>query len=403
VKIRSATLGIPFGWPPTARTIDEAGRGLAAAVASFTAAGWSVQTTRLALPPPPIVLGWREPGRLPELARWLAARCAAADIGYASLGMVPATAAPGAAVPPSAFVGQIPAALNEAETVFASAALDAADGVQAEMAIAAAAAIVRIAHQTAEGFGNLRFAAVARCPPGIPFFPAAYHDGGPPSLALALEAADLAQAAFAEAPSIAVAQARLVGALEEEGGRLARTAESLCATRGWRFGGIDLSLAPFPDAPNSVVGALERLGLAPFGVFGTLFAVRCLTAALQRAQLPRCGFSGLMLPVMEDSGLAAAAAASRLAVNDLLLYSAVCGTGLDTVPLPGDVGADEVAALLLDVATLAVTLEKPLTARLLPIPGKVAGDETGFDFPYFANTRVLSVRGVAPTALLERA
>ena len=110
-----------------------------------------------------------------------------------------------------------------------------------------------------------------------------------------------------------------------------------------------------------------------------------------------------MLPVMEDSGLAAAAVAGRLAVNDLLLYSAVCGTGLDTVPLPGDVGADEVAALLLDVATLAVALGKPLTARLLPIPGKVAGDETGFDFPYFANTRVLAVRGVAPTALLERA
>ena len=169
MKIRSATLGIPLGWPPAACTIDEAGRGLAAAVASFTAAGWSVQTTRLALPPPPVVLGWREPGRLPELARWLAARCAAVDVGYASLGMVPAAAPPGAAVPPMAFVAQIPAALSEAETIFASAALDTADGVQAQMAIAAAATIVEIAHQTPEGFGNLRFAAAARCPPGHPF------------------------------------------------------------------------------------------------------------------------------------------------------------------------------------------------------------------------------------------
>jgi uncharacterized protein len=403
VKIRSATLGIPFGWPPTASVVEQAGRGLAAAVADFEVAGWTVQTTRLALPPPPVVLGWHEPRRLPELSRWLAAHCAAAEIGYVSLGVVPAAAPPAAAAAPSAFVAELPAALREGETVFGSAALDAADGVRAEMAIAAAAAIVEIAQHRPDGFGNLRFAATARCPAGIPFFPAAYHDGGGPSLALALEAADLAQAAFADAPSVAVAQTRLVAALEAEGGRLARTAERLCAAQGWRFGGLDLSLAPFPDAPNSVVGALERLGLPAFGAFGTLFAVRCLTAALQRARLPRCGFSGLMLPVMEDSGLAAAAAAGRLTVNDLLLYSAVCGTGLDTVPLPGDVGADELAALLLDVATLAVTLEKPLTARLLPIPGKVAGDETGFNFPYFANTRVLSVRGGAPTALLARA
>ena len=84
-------VGDPLGWPPVPSAVEQAGRGLAAAVASFTAAGWSVQTTRLALPPPPVVLGWREPGRrLPELARWLGVRTAAADVGYASLGMVPA-------------------------------------------------------------------------------------------------------------------------------------------------------------------------------------------------------------------------------------------------------------------------------------------------------------------------
>src|SRR5689334_12735016 len=54
VKIRSATLGIPLGWPPAIGAIEQAGRGLAAAVADFEAAGWTVQTTRLALPPPPI-------------------------------------------------------------------------------------------------------------------------------------------------------------------------------------------------------------------------------------------------------------------------------------------------------------------------------------------------------------
>ena len=61
-------------------------------------------------------------------------------------------------------------------------------------------------------------------------------------------------------------------------------------------------------------------------------------------------------------------------MKDLLLYSAVCGTGLDTVPLPGDVTADQLYALLLDLAFLSQRLDKPLTARLMPVPGKKAGD-----------------------------
>jgi uncharacterized protein (UPF0210 family) len=302
-----------------------------------------------------------------------------------------------------AFARALPEALAATESIFATVALDTAEGVAPEMAEAAAAVILALGRSTPEGFGNLRFAALARCPAGIPFFPAAYHDGGPPALALALEAADLALAAFDGAPSVAAAQGALVAAVEAEGVRLADVAEGACAEQGWRFGGIDLSLAPFPDAAHSIAGALERLGLERFGAFGTLYAARCLTEALGRVRLPRCGFSGLMLPVLEDTGLAAAAAAGRLGATELLLYSAVCGTGLDTLPLPGDVAQGEVAALLLDVATLAVTLDKPLTARLLPVPGKAAGERTTYDFPYFANTTVLPVRAVAPEGLLRRA
>jgi len=99
-----------------------------------------------------------------------------------------------------------------------------------------------------------------------------------------------------------------------------------------------------------------------------------------------------MLPVLEDATLAARAADGSLTIKDLLLYSAVCGTGLDTVPLPGEVTLGQLTAILLDLAALALRLDKPLTARLMPIPGKVAGDPTGFDFPFFANSRVLALK-----------
>ena len=98
-----------------------------------------------------------------------------------------------------------------------------------------------------------------------------------------------------------------------------------------------------------------------------------------------------MLPVLEDFTLARRAAEGTLSIKDLLLYSAVCGTGLDTIPLPGDTSSEALAAILLDLAALAQRLDKPLTARLMPIPGKQAGDATDFDFAYFANSRVMAL------------
>ncbi len=106
------------------------------------------------------------------------------------------------------------------------------------------------------------------------------------------------------------------------------------------------------------------------------------------------GFSGLMLPVLEDATLARRASDGSLSVTDLLLYSAVCGAGLDTVPLPGDTSVEQISALLLDLACLSLRLDKPLTARLMPIPGKQAGDPTAFDFAFFANSKVMPLRAV---------
>ncbi|HNN13517.1 MAG TPA: DUF711 family protein, partial [Anaerolineales bacterium] len=60
-----------------------------------------------------------------------------------------------------------------------------------------------------------------------------------------------------------------------------------------------------------------------------------------------------------------------------------------TVPLPGDITADEITPLLLDLCALSLRLSKPLTARLMPIPGKKAGDATTFDFGFFSNSRVM--------------
>jgi uncharacterized protein (UPF0210 family) len=99
-----------------------------------------------------------------------------------------------------------------------------------------------------------------------------------------------------------------------------------------------------------------------------------------------------MLPALEDQTLADRAAEGSVTLDTLLLMSAVCGLGLDTVPLPGDISLKQLENIILDMATLAVRLDKPLTARLLPVPGKAAGDPAEWpDFPFFAKGRVFSV------------
>jgi uncharacterized protein (UPF0210 family) len=145
---------------------------------------------------------------------------------------------------------------------------------------------------------------------------------------------------------------------------------------------------------------MERLGLPAVGWHGSLAAVAIITDTLDRAEFRRAGFSGLFQPVLEDSVLATRAAQGVLTVKDLLLYSTVCGTGLDTIPLPGDTTAGQIYPVLLDLAALSQRLDKPLTARLMPVPGKFAGDVTGFDFPFFANSRVLALEAEPLSGLL---
>jgi hypothetical protein len=217
-----------------------------------------------------------------------------------------------------------------------------------------------------------------------------------------LEAADDARRAFAGPGSFAELERRLGETLGASVAEVDTLARALAAEHGVEYGGTDLTPAPFPEDSVSAAGMLEDLGVTAAGAAGTLTTAAALTGMLKRLPFRPVGFSGLMLPVLEDSILAARASEGLLTWPELLLYSAVCGTGLDTVPLPGDADSTELAALILDVATLAVTLRKPLSCRLFPVPGKLAGEMTEYNFPYFANARVLALKGRASPRLFER-
>jgi uncharacterized protein (UPF0210 family) len=384
MKIRAITIFADLGPPLNEAQIEQLGEFARAARQAFEGDGWVVQTTRLASNAFSHLRLADGVGQWVDFTVALERTCQLQGFEYISLGPAGRET-----------WEQLPELLAAAGSVFASVNLtNCTTGAIDGAAIRGAAQVIRGAMTSeADGFANLRFAALANVGPGTPFFPAAYHDGGPPAFAIATEAADLALEVCAGARDAEVVRWRLVAAIEKQARRLAQRAEKLAQEHDIRFGGIDFSLAPFPSPETSIGAALESLSGGPLGGMGSLAAAAVLTDAIERAQFPRCGFCGLMLPLLEDTVLAARAAEGRLRVGDLLQWSAVCGTGLDTVPLPGDVSEGALTALLLDVAALAVRSGKPLSARLMPLPGKIAGDPVNFDFSYFTDSRVLSLDG----------
>jgi uncharacterized protein len=384
MKIRSITYFCNPGYPLDEKRLQAAGAFLAEAKAGFEEEGYEVQTTRLATIPFPRLLGDEKLDETPRLAEELSRLLPEVNIAYACLG-------PALPEQPRSYAVIPEAVANSQNVFFAGVMADEKHGIAMRAVRLCAQVIVDCARIDRRGFANLNFAALANVPPGAPFFPAAYHEGDEPAFSLAMEAADAAVQAFEIGRTLEDGRRILVDILEENAHTLIRMADLLKFKHLIRFGGIDYSLAPFPEKSRSLGAAVEGLGIPKVGLHGSLAAAAILTEAIDRANFPRAGFCGFMQPVLEDALLAQRAAEGTLTVKDLLLYSAVCGAGLDTVPLPGDVTAEQVTALLLDIAALAMRLDKPLTARLMPIPGKKAGEATDFDFGYFANSRVMKL------------
>jgi len=385
MKIRSITYFCNPHYPLDENVLRAAGDFLAQAQAAYQAAGYEVQTTRLATVPFPKLLGEKQIGDLLKLAEQFTKAIQEVGVAYASLG-------PALPELPRSYE-LIPEAIAASENIFFGGVMADSRLSDSKIYLAAIKAcadvIIASAPIDPNGFANLRFAALANVSAGAPFFPAAYHEDDEPMFAIATEAADLAVDAFGERRTLDDGRRALISEIEKHGQAIAKIA----ATQLWNvhFGGIDFSLAPFPDDAHSVGNAIERMGVPRIGLQGSLAAAAILTDAIDRADFPHAGFSGFFQPVLEDSVIAERAAEGNLTVKDLLLYSTVCGTGLDTVPLPGDTTAEQLVPLLLDLSALALRLDKPLTARLMPVPGKKAGEATTFDFGFFANSKVMKL------------
>jgi len=282
------------------------------------------------------------------------------------------------------------AVLKDTKSINASLVVADDNGVRWPSIGAAARAVQKLA-ATEHSQANFKFSAIAFVPPLTPFFPGSYHTGFGHQFAIALESANTVAAAFQGAPDLATARSHLMERLGSEARNIEELAGRIDRDTGWAYVGIDLSPAPMKNV--SIAAALETLTAQPLGSPGTLTGAATITAAIRDIQVKQTGYNGLMLPVLEDSRIAQRWSEVRISLDSLLSYSAVCGTGLDTIPLPGDITEQQLELIIGDMASLAVKWHKPLSARLLPVTGKQPGDMTEFDDPYLVNATLQPIRG----------
>ena len=391
MHIRSVTIGI--NWE------DKVKNGLAKAITDFMhesrlayqKAGFQIRTCRLSLPP---LNGYPRFSRASarSILEWISNLCAEVGIRWFC-------------VPFSTFeadeLKERYAIALEAANRYKNAFINliaAHNGAISKPGIEEGARLIRaISLLSNNGFDNFRVGVSCNCRPHTPFFPFSFHEGED-GFSLALETVNLFIEVILRKRREGLDSVRqeilreLIGQLK----RIDAMSGELSKKTGMKYYGVDASLAPFPDGSSSVARIIELLGVEDFGSYGSLFFTSFLTniikTALRESGATNAGFNGVMYSLLEDDYLAKRNNQKNLSLDALMLYSSACGCGIDMVPLPGDILEEEISSLILDVAGMAITLQKPLGLRILPIPMKQANDFTSFNYDFLVDTRVLSVK-----------
>jgi hypothetical protein len=96
-----------------------------------------------------------------------------------------------------------------------------------------------------------------------------------------------------------------------------------------------------------------------------------------------------------------AAAEGALTLEKLEAMTAVCSVGLDMVAVPGDTPAETLAAIIADEMAIGVANNKTTAVRIIPAPGKRAGDVVRFG-GLLGEAPVMSVNATPCAAFVNR-
>jgi uncharacterized protein (UPF0210 family) len=367
----------------------------------FTDAGFAVQSLRLASQPLEKI--FPEGASAEQLALFASQYEQVANqagFKHVALGTLGASLSTDEASTENSLIKQlmagIPAIIEATDWVFTSVQLaDQANGLKTDCLPSAAQVVVDNSTIKEDGFGNLRYCMVANMPAFSPFFPAAWHDGNSSTaFSMAIESADTIVdllETFDNTEQRWLAEPSLTATFNHLGATLDQLGTEAAALTNITYRGIDMTPSPYPSIPRSFGRIVELLTNEPFGGPGTMAAIGLIKQSLDAANFNRAGYCAVMLLPLEDAVLAQNAISENFNIATLLACAAVGGTGLDVIPVNGNTPQKKIEGLMRDTAMLSLSLNKPLTVRLLPVPGQQAGELTQFNFDYFSSTRIFDL------------
>jgi uncharacterized protein (UPF0210 family) len=339
---------------------------------------------------------------------------AATAVGVDILGGFSADVANGFNTADRTLIAALPRALSETSKVCGSVNVGSTRyGINMDAVVLLGQTVKDLAGLSAAqgGFAAAKFVVFTNQPGDNPFMAGAVHGLGQPEAVINVGVSGPGVIARALERRIARDGAENLG-LHDLADEIKRTAfrvtrsgeligRRVADTLQLPFGIVDLSLAPTPNVGDSVGEILKILGVDAIGAPGSTAIVALLNDAVKKggsfASQTVGGLSGAFIPVCEDQELAAAVEAGTLTLEKLEAMTSVCSVGLDMVAIAGSVDAATIAALIADEMAIGMINGKTTAVRVIPVPGKEAGDFVAFG-GLFGESVIAPVRNAGQSA-----
>lgn len=266
-----------------------------------------------------------------------------------------------------------------------------------------------LAGRSENGIGCAKIAVFANVPEDNPFMAGAHHGIGEPdySLNIGISGPGVVRNIVAKNPDCDLTQLsevikRTVFKITRAGELIGR---EMAGLMGVPFGIVDISLAPTTSTGDSVAEIIEAMGVGQIGSPGSTAALALLIDAVKKGGAMASGnvggLSGTFIPVSEDEGMIRAVRDGTLSLEKLEALTSVCSVGLDMFAVPGDTPPEIISGIIADELSIGVANNKTTSVRIIPAPGRKAGDILHFG-GLLGSAPVMKVPGVSSCRFVQR-
>lgn len=244
----------------------------------------------------------------------------------------------------------------------------------------------RTAKKSKNAIGCAKFVVFVNAPEDNPFMAGAFHGTGEPDLTLNVGISGPGVVRSVVDKSRDCNFTELSEVVKKTTFKITRAGElvgrELAANMNVPFGIVDISLASTTAEGDSVARIVESFGIERMGAHGSTCALALLMDAVKKGGAMASGniggLSGTFIPVSEDRGMIEAVQSGALSLDKLESLTSVCSVGLDMFGVPGNTPEETINAIIADALAIGIINNKTTAVRVIPVPGKKAGDLVRF-------------------------